>query len=602
MDYDQQLQTIWLFCIIWTALSAAWIVHILIQIELNKSMLFDNKLELTEDTADAKDATSSTSSTAKTVESGHEAMPPDEVDADENKVTPIRRRRVSRSFKVMQIATVSCLVFINYLLLVMTSAPVWLSTVGMTMVLAMFLRFQIGEELRRQRLDRLMLILTLFLWIAGLLSLATYATKTSRKGEIYEGPARIIGYDQSTYENSHNDPVTRTNIDVEFGSWWACPLSGGKLCSGTVQGVLCQASQTDEETEEFDDGDDNIRRQLASSSSNAKNNSTTSSNKKTSTTASTTAATTTAANLQQENQDLETQNEELEKENEALQEELNELQTEEQEESEEVDEVLDEEEALEDQVYDEEEGEAEVIEEEEEESIEEEEETIEEWEQEDVDYIESYDESMNVSESQEETDVEDIEEEYDEYEDEVVEEVEEEYEDEEFAEDAEEEDEEYEEYNEQEYNDNNNEEFSDDAYEWEYGDYTSYYYGDDMFTDDYWDYDWDSAWGEYGCEDLFATDVDGQDHDSSVKAGEDEWPTINVYGSCKTCEAYILDYFAKEAFEETQFYKTQAFLHFAAAAIAAGVTVLSYIKHRTLPTADNEIELLSTDGSEGVLA
>jgi len=75
---------------------------------------------------------------------------------------------------------------------------------------------------------------------------------------------------------------------------------------------------------------------------------------------------------------------------------------------------------------------------------------------------------------------------------------------------------------------------------------------------------------------------------------------VNIYGSCKTCEAYILDYFAEEAFEETQEFKQQAIVYLAGAVSGLIWALLSYIKYKVLPTAENEIELLGSDG--GVLA
>jgi len=239
--------------------------------------------------------------------------------------------------------------------------------------------------------------------------------------------------------------------------------------------------------------------------------------------------------------------------------------------------AYDEEDAVVDQVYNGEMDENEAIDQEMENSIDESEAIIEEEEDEDLQYVKEYDDSINATAAQEQEDVAATEEAYDEYEEEVVEDVEDEYEEQKMF---------------------------DDDYGWEYNDYTTYIYEDDYYEDAYWDYDWDGAWGEYGCQDLFETDMGAASYDSRTRAGEDDWPTIQVYGSCKTCNAYVLDYFAEKNFKEVQFYKTQAFLHFAAAAGAAIFTVLAYLRHRVAPTAENEIELLSSDsaGGGGVLA
>jgi hypothetical protein len=82
--------------------------------------------------------------------------------------------------------------------------------------------------------------------------------------------------------------------------------------------------------------------------------------------------------------------------------------------------------------------------------------------------------------------------------------------------------------------------------------------------------------------------------------GDDDWPFINIYGSCKTCEAYILDYFAEEAFEEVDDLRKQAILYMSFAIAGFLSSLIAYIKYRVMPTAENEVELLGYDG--GVLA
>ena len=114
-------------------------------------------------------------------------------------------------------------------------------------------------------------------------------------------------------------------------------------------------------------------------------------------------------------------------------------------------------------------------------------------------------------------------------------------------------------------------------------------------------YDWNSVWGDYACEDLFDSDIDGKSYDPTTPAGgDDEWPFVNIYGSCKTCEAYILDYFAEEAFEELQEYKQQAIVYLAGAVAGFIWALLSYIQYKISPTSENELQLLSSDG--GVMA
>jgi hypothetical protein len=126
-------------------------------------------------------------------------------------------------------------------------------------------------------------------------------------------------------------------------------------------------------------------------------------------------------------------------------------------------------------------------------------------------------------------------------------------------------------------------------------------YDDDMYESEYWDYDWDSAWGDYGCTDLFDEDMSGKTYDASVPAGgEDDWPYINIYGSCKTCDAYIMDYFAEEAFEQLDDYFLQSVMYLVLTFFGMAVSLIGFIKYKIAPPAENQMELLGSDG--GVIA
>ena len=129
-----------------------------------------------------------------------------------------------------------------------------------------------------------------------------------------------------------------------------------------------------------------------------------------------------------------------------------------------------------------------------------------------------------------------------------------------------------------------------------------YYYefDDDYYENEYWQYDWESVWGEYGCTDLFESDMGSFTFDESEKPGEDDWPFVNIYGSCKTCDAYLLDYFAEEAFEKLDGFRTQGIFYGLVSLVGMAVSWVSYLRHRASPAAENEIELLSNDG--GVIA
>lgn len=132
-------------------------------------------------------------------------------------------------------------------------------------------------------------------------------------------------------------------------------------------------------------------------------------------------------------------------------------------------------------------------------------------------------------------------------------------------------------------------------------DEATFEYDDDMYENEYWNYDWDSAWGDYGCGDLFDSDIAGQLHDPAIPAGaEDNWPFINIYGSCKHCDAYIMDYFAEEAFEKLDDYFVQSILFMSLGFTGIGLSLIGFIKFKLEAPAENQIELLGS--SAGVIA
>lgn len=282
MDFETKLTFTYGIAAASTVLAGLWIVWILIQIEVNKSFMtmdIDNPLEL-----DVEDEISG----SQKVEMESEGN----VVAPEKELPKPRRRRVNMSFKFMQFTSVGVLILLTYLLLVVSPAPLWLTTIGSLCVLGIFLRYQIGDELRRKRLDRLALIISLFMVIAGSLSMATYAQKTLNQGEIYQGPARIVAYDGSNYNNANNNnnnaqqdsTLTRTDLMVSWGNSWGCPQSGGKVCQAQVEGAMCQAGpSSDTSTSSGSNNDGGNRRALAnansaSSSSSSGKNSTSSGN------------------------------------------------------------------------------------------------------------------------------------------------------------------------------------------------------------------------------------------------------------------------------------------------------------------------------------
>ncbi len=61
--------------------------------------------------------------------------------------------------------------------------------------------------------------MTLMLYAAASLSLCTYASVGIREGTIYEGRARIVGYDTSIYETNDGE-ATRMDLEVAWGGDW----------------------------------------------------------------------------------------------------------------------------------------------------------------------------------------------------------------------------------------------------------------------------------------------------------------------------------------------------------------------------------------------
>mmetsp|Transcript_42932 Transcript_42932/g.43668 ORF Transcript_42932/g.43668 Transcript_42932/m.43668 type:complete len:686 (-) Transcript_42932:1406-3463(-) len=682
LTYDQTFESIVAISCILIILSAVWIICILINIEKTKIVALSTVLE---DDDSGNDGGGDLQFDESTTVSGKQQLEVEPADGSTNNATgagngsavdvsssrlptrsPARRergvvtpssprttkkrgrrkRRVSNIFVGIQCLSVSVLILLTYLLLVVSGAPIALRILGSLCVFGIFLRYQIGDEIRRQRVDRIMLLLSLFLVIASMLSTAVYSMKSLSQGEIYEGPARIVGYDMEQYNNTQHDPTTRTDIAVSWGKDWGCPLSGGKVCQARIQGAMCQTHPDDEQTKHkpnYDDGrlleEDNDEDKKEEEQAEEEEE----------------ALEEDLEDEENSNQDLENENESLEEENEELKEEIEELKEENEVEEEEEDELVDEENSELNEIVDEYDEDIMIVEEEEYEDAEAyvdaeyemDEESIEEkFESTDDDAVkeelsEEYDEDVEDQELVDE-EYEEDEEYFDEYADEFEEDSEEEYEEfsgeidvveeeedekeelKEEIEDTEDEindtdekinhkdtptkekegsndddDDVYEEMGEEIYEEE--EEYEEEEYEEWYWDEYPDYYDDDYYEDDYWDQDWDSVWGDYACEDLFDSDVGSKTYDVNTPAGgDDEWPFVNIYGSCKTCEAYILDIFAEEAFEEVEEYKQQAIVYLAGALAGFIWATMSYVKYRVMPTAENEIELLGGDG--GVMA
>ena len=271
------------------------------------------------------------------------------------------QKELTKADKIIIVATVGVLVVVNFLMLVVTGGPLWLSVVTNLAVIGIFLRPQITDEIKRERYERLSAILCLFLFIACKLCIATYARKALDEGNIYRGPARIVGYDDSNYSNDGED-VIRTDLEVAWGDTWGCGSSEIQ-CRGFVNGAMCESKTDDRSLSNYYENDD-------------------------------------------------------------------------------------------------------------------------------------------------------------------------------------------------------------------FGSDSLYHFGDDNIEDNsYWHQDWNSIWGDYACKNLFETYVDLMEYNADEPPGEDGWPFVNIYGNCKTCSAYIVDYYSTQHFSDIKKFKTRARNYFISAIVFLALTL-----------------------------
>lgn len=441
-----------------------------------------------------------------------------------------RRRLLSTSQHVQVIVHVMIVILFIYLLLVYLPGSIWLSFLAVMIVWGMALQTYLRDEIkRRQRIDRITTLLGLFSIIAGSLALVTYCHLALKEGDIYEGPARIVGYDDSTYSNKDGNTM-RADLVVSWGGMWGCPDIGGKQCTATVQGALCE---TEYETGNDTTGGDGRRRRRRRSRR-----------------IETSAVVEEIEQYQEEEEEKEERDEEEEVTTEAPY--VAELEDEVDEESEEIEE-LSEDLNTETEIHIEGEDalESEVVVLESNSTDAETEEGLT-----DIALSEAYEAGATEGEVEVlESENEKLQNELDEAE-ETIEVLDEEVEDE----------------------------------------VLSYVYDDTIYEDEYWqETDWDSIWGEYACEDLFDSDIEQGDLNVNVAPGTDHWPTVNIYGSCNTCQAYILDYYSTEHYQNIRQFEYQSYLYYVAGFFfMVGAAILALFE-RKRPNKENKIVLLSQE-------
>jgi hypothetical protein len=170
---------------------------------------------------------------------------PESPDADVDAAAYRRLGKLSKEDLIALTGKLAVLMLLNYLLLVYLPGSVVLSLVAICAIWSLTLHGYLSEELfRRKRFDRVAWLASLFFAIAMSLTAFTYHRITYQQGDVYKGPARIVGYDTSVYTNSDGESL-RTNLEVNWGGDWACPrhgIGGGtsEPCQAVVQGALCQ--------------------------------------------------------------------------------------------------------------------------------------------------------------------------------------------------------------------------------------------------------------------------------------------------------------------------------------------------------------------------
>ncbi|KAL7576441.1 hypothetical protein ACA910_018241 [Epithemia clementina (nom. ined.)] len=482
---------------------------LLVRIELQTTLSFSDDTELEENGEGPQHSVTTTGKNSKsamtTTNTNHEEGV---LHQNGNKITPsfdedagvARRLHLPLYRRGALAGVVSIITLMAYLLLALSNANVVLCWIGMFVVLGLLLRQSIFEEVRRERMDRLAAIFSLVLLLAMSLNLAVYANRQHAQGDIYQGKARIVGYDYDSYKQNMDDKILRTDLEVEWGGWWGCPnLPDDFTCRGFVAGALCEAKEDDADQNENNNNNNGgvnrrennrhlvktvplqltSRRRIDENNQQEQQQDANQNDK--------------AENNGAEQEDYATENEQLEQENEQLEQENQDLENENQELQDEVDaykEAADEE--------------AEVVD-------------------------ELYDEEANM-----------------------------------------------------------------------------YHFDDTVYQDDYWSsMSWSGVWGEYACEDLFTSDVDGQSYNLNDPPGSDDWPFVNIYGNCDTCDAYIVDFYSTEHFQSILSYKKAGLRYGILSGLAFIATGILMARHQAngngKVSTDKGIELLPSS-TAGALA
>mmetsp|Transcript_12181 Transcript_12181/g.22825 ORF Transcript_12181/g.22825 Transcript_12181/m.22825 type:complete len:637 (+) Transcript_12181:181-2091(+) len=516
---------------------------------------------------------------------------------------------------------VALLTLLNYLLLVYLPGGAIPSMIGMTLLSCILLRSQFLEDLRLRRFDRISSVFTLMIFMASFLSLCTYASIGKKEGGIYEGPARIVGYDVTNYNND-NQSAVRTDLEVEWGGYWGCPDTPNKNCRAYVSGALCEVNENRklemtetyykklmEYQKEFVQEEKDAVKEVAEENDleyvevlqgtqdilqdesnvteieieSIENNITKTTKEIAEDMIDDGHGTNTSITEDKEAVDIST----LEKEIAELEKKIQELE-EENIEEEEMGEITEGAAEYYAEIAQEAVNETEVKQEENEDLVK------------DLDYYSEVVEELEEENETLEDENQDAAEENEILHEEVDEIIDEKGK---GANESKTEEENYDYESEEIVNVNNNTDgesqyvpYIDDFGAATGGSLFGYSFDDDFFEDTYWAYDWDSAWGEYACSDLFDTDLEGLSYEKDLPPGDDEWPYVNIFGSCNSCKAFLVDYYSTEHFERIRQYQKQALTYMSYGMVGLLITGILTLKQWLKPAEENQIDLLMNYG------
>jgi len=90
--------------------------------------------------------------------------------------------------------------------------------------------------------------------------------------------------------------------------------------------------------------------------------------------------------------------------------------------------------------------------------------------------------------------------------------------------------------------------------------------------------------------------MEGEGFDPDLAPGNDHWPTVEIYGSCNSCEAYIVDYYTTDHFLGIRMYEVQSWVYLWLGFLLLIISAFAALKECLRPTKEKEIVLLTHEG------